>query len=108
MAGASGPELAAAGSNAGGLGTIAPWRLEPQAVAAVVAEVRALTSRPFAVNLLVHLPQEHRLEAALDAGAPAIVFGWGDVPGELVERAHGAGAKVLVVVGAAEEGRRAA
>src|SRR3954447_9276877 len=108
MAGASGAELAAAVSNAGGLGTIAPWRVPPDAVTAAVAEVRALTSRPFAVNLLVHLPQEERLEAALSAGAPAISFGWGDVPASLVERTHAAGARVLVTVGPPAEGRRAA
>src|SRR4051812_20747835 len=108
MAGASGAALAAAVSNAGGLGTIAPWRLEPDAVGAAVSEMRALTSRPFAVNLLVHLPQEERLEAALEAGAPAISFGWGDTPQRLVERTHEAGAKVLVTVGTPEEGRRAA
>jgi nitronate monooxygenase len=51
MAGPGSPELAAAVSNAGGLGSIAAAYLSPEQIAAQVAAVRGMTDRPFAVNL---------------------------------------------------------
>jgi nitronate monooxygenase len=107
MGGASCPALAAAVSNAGGLGTLPLGRAEPAEVAALVEEIRTLTQRPFAINLLLTRPQDERLDAALAAGAPLINFGWGD-PGPLVARAQDGGAKVLVTVGTPEEARAAA
>jgi NAD(P)H-dependent flavin oxidoreductase YrpB (nitropropane dioxygenase family) len=106
MGGASCPALAAAVSNAGGLGTMPVGTVPPEIVAATVEQIRSLTERPFAVNLLLTRPQEERLEAALDAGAPAVNFGWGD-PGPLVGRARDGGAKVLVTVGTPDEARAA-
>jgi len=53
MAGVDRPELAAAVSNAGGLGSIGCGMMEPEAIEAAIAAVRALTDRPFAVNLFV-------------------------------------------------------
>jgi nitronate monooxygenase len=47
------PQLVAAVSNAGGLGSLAAGYLEPEQTRAVIAAVRALTDKPFAVNLFV-------------------------------------------------------
>ncbi len=47
------PELTAAVSNAGGLGSIDAAYLQPDAVRERIRAVRALTGRPFAVNLFV-------------------------------------------------------
>jgi nitronate monooxygenase len=49
--GPSTPALAAAVSDAGGLGFLAAAYLSPQRMAADIAEVRGLTGRPFGVNL---------------------------------------------------------
>ena len=78
----------------------------PETVRAIVEEIRSLTQRPFAVNLLLTRPQEERLDAALEAGVPAVNFGWGD-PGALVARAREGGAQVLVTVGSPDEARAA-
>jgi NAD(P)H-dependent flavin oxidoreductase YrpB (nitropropane dioxygenase family) len=61
MGGAVGPVLAAAVSNAGGLGMLAPWSLDIDVVRQQIRETHALTSRPFGVNLNVEFPQEDRL-----------------------------------------------
>ncbi|MEM7092845.1 MAG: nitronate monooxygenase [Actinomycetota bacterium] len=54
MGGVAGPELAAAVSNAGGLGVLAALRLQPDQVRAGIARMRELTDRPFGVNIWLH------------------------------------------------------
>jgi nitronate monooxygenase len=49
--GPSTPELVAAVSNSGGLGSLAAAYLTPDETLAAIRQVRALTSRPFSVNL---------------------------------------------------------
>jgi nitronate monooxygenase len=55
MAGVNTPELVAAVSNAGGLGSLGGAMLSPDALREQLAAVRALTSEPFAVNLFAPL-----------------------------------------------------
>ncbi|MGZ8696314.1 MAG: NAD(P)H-dependent flavin oxidoreductase [Gaiellaceae bacterium] len=107
MGGAVMPELAAAVSNAGGLGLLPLSFSTPDEIKNSVAEMTALTDRPFGVNLIREWDQRDRLAAALDAGAPAISLVWGDAA-ELVPEAHGAGAVVFVSVGSVAEAAQAA
>ena len=58
MAGISTPALAAAVSEAGGLGSIAIGTVSPQAARAAIAAVREKTSRPFNVNVFTHAPAQ--------------------------------------------------
>jgi nitronate monooxygenase len=107
MAGAVGPALAAAVSNAGGLGTLALWRADEPTLRRQVRETRALTAKPFAVNLNLEFPQQERLDICLQEGVPVISFFWRD-PAALVARAKSGGAIVLHTVGTAAEARHAA
>lgn len=100
------PELAAAVSEAGGLGMLSVSWHEPHEIDDVLARVRALTDRPFGVNMILEWPQEERLRHCLDAGVRIVSFFWGD-PTPLVRIAHDAGAIVLQTVGDAAEARRA-
>lgn len=73
MAGVSTPELAAAVSNAGALGSIGVGATNPSGARAMIEGVRARTERPFNVNLFVHTPTRRdaaRETAWLDALAP--------------------------------------
>jgi NAD(P)H-dependent flavin oxidoreductase YrpB (nitropropane dioxygenase family) len=106
MGGAVPVELAAAVSNAGALGTLPLWRTSPEKLRDAIRKARALTSKPFAVNLNMEFPQEDRLEVCLAEGVPIISFFWRD-PGALVKRAKAGGARVLHTVGNADEARRA-
>jgi NAD(P)H-dependent flavin oxidoreductase YrpB (nitropropane dioxygenase family) len=106
MGGAVGPALAAAVSNAGGLGTLALWGADIEALRRQVRETRALTSKPFAVNLNLEFPQEERLDACLQEGVPIISFFWRE-PSALVARAKAGGATVLHTVSTAKEARQA-
>lgn len=107
MGGAVSPALTAAVSNAGGLGVMPLSHSTPDQVRGGVAEITALTDRPFGVNLILEWDQRDRLTAALDAGAPVISLFWGEVS-DLVPEAHDAGALVFVSVGSVDEAVRAA
>ena len=99
------PRLAAAVSNAGALGTVTlTWSAD---VGATVRETAALTTRPFAGNLVLTEDRHRRLDQALEVGLRIISFLWGD-PGAYIKRVHDAGGIVLHTVGNAEEARRAA
>ena len=102
MARAVGPQLAAAVSNAGGLGTLALWGADLETLRMQVRQMRGLTNKPFAVNLNLDFPQEERLAACLDERVPVISFFWRD-PSALVARAKAGGAVVMHTVGNAKD-----
>jgi nitronate monooxygenase len=58
LGGLSSQRLTAAVSNFGGLGSFAAHSLTPGAIKDVIAEIRALTSKPFAMNLWVSIEDE--------------------------------------------------
>jgi NAD(P)H-dependent flavin oxidoreductase YrpB (nitropropane dioxygenase family) len=96
--------LAAAVSNAGGLGMVTlTWSAD---VGAVVRETAALTSRPFGGNLVLTDDRHGRLDQALDAGLRIVSFMLGD-PSDYIKRVHDAGGIALHTVGSAREARRA-
>lgn len=98
------PELAAAVSNAGALGTVALTWSDP--AGDVVRETAGLTDRPFAGNLILKEDQHGRLESALEAGLRIVSLMWGDAS-DYVKQIHDAGAVLMHTVGSAEEARRA-
>jgi len=106
MGGASCPELAAAVSNAGGLGMLALSWHPVEALRSDIRGARALTDKPFGVNLVLAFPQEERFDACLEEGVRLISFFWGD-PAPFVSRAHAAGALVASTVSSAAEARAA-
>jgi nitronate monooxygenase len=66
MAGVSSPALAAAVSNAGGLGSIAVGAATPETAREMIREVRNATARPLNVNVFCHRP------AVADRGREAV------------------------------------
>ena len=98
------PELAAAVSNAGGLGMVTLTWSSP--AGDVVRQTASLTDRPFCGNLVLTADQHHRLDEALEAGLRIVSFFLGD-PAGYVEQVHDANGLALCTVGSAEEGRRA-
>lgn len=101
------PALAAAVSEAGGLGMLAlSWDSRADCLEKISA-TRALTQAPFGINLVLEWDQIDRVDACLDAGTKIVSFFWGEAS-RYVSRAHTAGAKTMVIVGNSEEARRAA
>src|SRR5262252_3434762 len=103
----TGPELVAAVSNAGGLGILQAQFCSPPAFRQEIRRVRALTAKPFGVNLLLHFPVEDQVAICLEERVPVLSFFWGD-PTPYVRRAHAAGVKVFHQVGSVAEAQRAA
>jgi nitronate monooxygenase len=98
------PPLAAAVSNAGGLGMVTlTWSDDP---GAVVRETAGLTARPFGGNFVLTSDHHRHLDQALAAGLRIVSFMWGD-PSSYITAVHDAGAVVLHTVGSAGEARRA-
>ena len=104
---ATSPELVAAVSDAGALGTIAGIFSTREGLVEQIDRVRALTDRPFVVNHVVPSLDEEAFQATLDAQPAAVSFALG-YPGPLVERAHAAGVKVIHQVHTVAQAREAA
>ena len=104
---AAGPELAAAVSNAGGIGIVALTGEDDETIVRALRQTKALTLRPFGINLILAYPCECQLTKILEEGVPIVSLFWGD-PAPLVKRIHAAGAVVMFQTGSAEEAKRAA
>jgi nitronate monooxygenase len=126
--GISTAKLAAAVSDAGGLGFLAAGYREPEAVAAEVAELRGLTDRPFGLNIFAaggeaadpavveeyaarigvegelgepRHDDDHfdaKLALATELAIPVVSFTFGSPSGAQIEQLHGAGCAVWVTV----------
>jgi len=100
------PELAAAVSNAGGLGMLALTWTPPASVRERIRAARALTDRAFGVNLVLEWDQHARVRACVEESVAVVSTFWGD-PGPYVDPIHAGGALHVHTVGSAEEARRA-
>ncbi|KAB2886425.1 MAG: nitronate monooxygenase [Albidovulum sp.] len=93
-------ELASAVSNAGGLGILtALTQPDPEALRGEIARCRAMTDRPFGVNLTIlpttkPPPYEEFMDAALDSGVRVIETA-GRSPKEFIAKAKAAGAVIV-------------
>jgi len=75
----SGWELAAAVSNAGGLGTLGSGSMYPDELRAQLAALRLATDRPFAVNIPMLYPNiEEHLQSCIDFDVPVVITSAGN------------------------------
>jgi NAD(P)H-dependent flavin oxidoreductase YrpB (nitropropane dioxygenase family) len=109
----AGPELAAAVSNAGGLGVLGGTGQSAAVINDRVRRTRALTDRPFGLNVILDdkmnraTPAAATIAACLAEHVAVLVLFWGD-PSPYVASARSAGTKVIVQVGSIAEARTAA
>jgi nitronate monooxygenase len=85
MAGATTPELVAAVSNAGGLGSVGAARTDPEELRATIRRIRELTDHPFGVNVFAWPPFDAHADPTyvLSALAPLYADVGVDVPTEV-------------------------
>jgi enoyl-[acyl-carrier protein] reductase II len=89
MGGVSYHALVAAVSDAGGIGTLGASTMSADELPEEIAAVRALTAKPFGVDLLTALPGqvEQGIQSVIDGGASIFVAGLG-VPREVIDLLH--------------------
>ena len=100
------PELVAAISNGGGLGVLGAAPEPPERLQLLIREVKALTSKPFGVDLVNTLLFGGAVPAVTDAHIdviiaeriPIVVFFWNPPTQAWVDRLHAAGAEVWMQV----------
>jgi len=90
--------LAAAVSNAGGLGIVAAGNAPAHVVEAEIIRTRSLTNKPFGVNVMLLSPfVDEVVEVVCRQQVPVITTGAGN-PGKYMEQFKAYGAKVIPVV----------
>ncbi len=99
-------ELAAAVSEAGGLGLIGAGNAPPQWVREEVRKIRRLTARPFGVNVYFLSPYaEAVIQVLMEERVPVVTTGAGN-PGKYVPALKEKGAKVLALVASVNLAKR--
>ncbi|WP_025899983.1 NAD(P)H-dependent flavin oxidoreductase [Sneathiella glossodoripedis] len=110
MGGIAGPELTAAISNVGGLGHLGAIRLSAKDLKNWIAQTKALTDKPFAVNLVPPGGGPDGFDAQLDVTISekpkAVSLYWGDF-GSVIPKLKEAGISVMVQVGSLAEAQKA-
>lgn len=108
MGGVSYAELAAAVSNAGGYGVLGMAGRGPDFIREQMRAVKALTDKPFGVDLLAASPDSllASVDVIIEEGASSFVAGLG-VPMPILEKLKTAGLKVMVVCGAVKHAVKA-
>lgn len=102
-------ELAAAVSNAGGLGQIAMAGVAttPELLRAEIHKAKALTSAPFAINFPIgHLKIDALLDVVMEEKVAAVSLTRGN-PRPAIARLAGSGIRVLVLVSGPEQAMKA-
>ncbi len=91
-------EFAAQVANAGGLGLIAAGSLDREGLIKHIADAKAITDKPFGVNLMLMNPHSDDLvDVVIEQGVKIVTTGAGN-PGKYVEKFKSNGIKVFPVV----------
>lgn len=91
-------ELAAAVSNAGGLGIIGAGHMPPDVLRSEIQKTKALTNKVFGVNIMLMSPfVKEVMQVVIDERVPVITTGAGN-PGEYIPALKEIGSKVIPVV----------
>jgi NAD(P)H-dependent flavin oxidoreductase YrpB (nitropropane dioxygenase family) len=107
MGSATNVDLVVAVSEAGGLGVLGATGLSPDQIRDSAAQIRARTSRPFGLNLLIAFTTGEQLDACLQARVPVLSTAWGD-PAAYAARAQEAGVTWMHMVQTAAQAAEAA
>jgi len=107
--GATGAELVAAVSRAGGLGVLGASFLPPEEVANLMQRARELTSKPLGINLLLHATEE-RVDETLALEPEVFSTAWPRDDQDLATifaKAHDRGCRVMQMVPRCDDAERA-
>lgn len=106
MAWVADADLAAAVSNAGGLGVIAAASMPPELLEQQIVKIRKLTDKPFAMNIMLLSPTaDDALEIAAQYRVPVVTTGAG-MPGKVLDRLKPLGTVVVPVIASTAHAER--
>ena len=106
MAWVANAALAAAVSNAGGIGVIAAAATPPEILDQEILKAKGLTDRPFGLNIMLMSPTaSDALELAARHRLPIVTTGAGS-PGKVLERLKPLGTIVVPVIASVSQARR--
>ncbi|NLA15046.1 MAG: enoyl-[acyl-carrier-protein] reductase FabK [Bacteroidales bacterium] len=106
MAWVSDPVLAAAVSNAGGLGILSAMSADAAFITSEIAKIRTLTDKPFGVNIMLMSPFADQVaQAVIEEQVPVVTTGAG-MPGKYMESWNKAGLTIIPVVASVAFARR--
>ncbi|MEN3042495.1 MAG: nitronate monooxygenase [Fervidobacterium sp.] len=98
MSWAGTPKLAAAVSNAGGLGIIGSGPMRAEHLENAIEQTKALTNKPFGVNIILVSPfADELVEVVIEKQVPVVTFGAGN-PSKYISKLKQVGIKVIPVV----------
>lgn len=100
--------LAAAVSNAGGLGTIGAGTMNPEEIEKIILETKELTNKPFAVNVALSVSPyvKEILGLAVKHSVAAVSLSAGN-PAPFIHKLHEHGIKVITVVASVKQAIKA-
>jgi enoyl-[acyl-carrier protein] reductase II len=108
MAWVADADLAAAVSNAGGLGVIAAASMPPELLEQQILKIMKLTDKPFGMNIMLLSPTaDDALEIAAQYRVPVVTTGAG-MPGKVLERLKPLGTTVIPVIASTAHAERVA
>ena len=102
------PELVAAVSSAGAIGTLGTGPVPPEWLREAIRDVRNRTAEPFAVNLINEatafgpLTTDAHVDVCVDEAVDLVVFFWQLPEPSWVDKLHGAGIPFIVTAGTAD------
>ena len=99
-------ELAAAVSNAGGLGLIAAGGAPSDVVREQIKKARTLTNKPFGVNVMLMSPFADEVMQVILEEKPAVVATGAGNPGKYIEDLKSAGIKIMPVIASVAMAKR--
>jgi len=108
MAWVADAQLAAAVSNAGGLGVIASAHLTPDQLRSEIRAARKMTAKPFGVNIMLMSPNAGAAARICCEEHVAVVTTGAGHPGEFMEDFTSAGIIVMPVIASTAQAKRAA
>lgn len=94
------PKLAAAVSNAGGLGVLAGSHYDKDGIRNAIKEIKELTDRPFGINLTLGVGTRELIPPVIEEKVPVLNYALGRPPQiqPLIEAVHSYGGKVIGTV----------
>ncbi|NEW62189.1 enoyl-[acyl-carrier-protein] reductase FabK [Granulicatella sp. zg-ZJ] len=106
MAWVADADLASAVSNAGGLGIIGTGHDTPEIVAEKIADIKAKTTKPFGVNIMLLNPHvQEVVDVVCQSGVKVVTTGAGS-PGKYMDKFKASGIIVIPVVASVALARR--